>query len=108
MCVKLGQLIRALDDPTSPFFRFSLFLLKMMVLARICWPVAFNMTVGGGLVVAAAVDLTWTLDLKKSFVLFLVHLVLAFIFQARGELCLVQPEPWDWDPAFNIEGSESS
>ncbi|KUI54692.1 putative serine/threonine-protein kinase iksA [Cytospora mali] len=106
--VKYGQFRRSLDDSTSPFFRFVLFVLKMAVLARACWPVSFNMAVGGGLVVAAAVDLSWALDLKRTIILFLVHVVLVFIFQSRGELCLVGPEPWDWDPAFHLHGGSQS
>lgn len=101
--VKYDEAKRALDDPTSPAFRFALFVLKMVALARTCWPLSPNMPVGAGLVVAAAVDLTWALDLKRTIILFLVHLMLVFIFQTRGELCLVGHEPWDWDPAFNLE-----
>lgn len=99
--MKYDEAKRALDDSTSPFFRFALFVLKMAALARACWPVSFNMPVGGGLVVAAAVDLSWALDLKRTIILFLVHLVLVYIFQARGELCLVG---WEWDPGFNLDG----
>lgn len=106
--VKYDRARRALDDPTSPIFRFVLFVLKMVALARACWPLSFNMPVGGGLVVAAAVDLTWALDLKRTIMLFLIHLTLVFIFQARGELCLVGHEPWDWDPAFHLDGGAPS
>lgn len=94
---------RALNYPAPPFFRFVLFVFKMMVLARACWPLAPNMAVGSGLVVMAAVDLSWALELKRTVILALVHVALVFIFQARGELCLVGHEPWDWDPAFNLD-----
>lgn len=106
--VKYEELKRALDDTTSPIFRFALFILKIVALARACWPVTIDMPVGGGLVVAAAVDLTWALDLKRTVILFLVHLVLVYTFQARGELCLSGHEPWDWDPAFNLDGGGPS
>lgn len=103
-----SEVKRALDDPTSPFFRFTLFILKMVVMARACWPVSFNMAVSSGLVVAAAVDLSWTLDMKRTIMLFLVHLLMVFIFQARGELCLIGHEPWDWDPAFHLGSGSPS
>lgn len=95
---RLYQVQHALGQPTSPLFRFGLFVFKMIVLARVCWPNDFNVTMGGGLILAAAVDLSWTFDMHMTLVLFLLHFVPIWYFQRRGELCHSGQEHWDWGP----------
>lgn len=92
----LYQVKHALGQPSPPLFRFVLFVIKVMVLARVCWPNNFNMTVGGGLVLAAAVDLSWVFDLHMTLLLFFLHFVPIWYFHQRGELCHRGQEHWDW------------
>lgn len=93
------QVKHALRHPTPPLFRFTLFVIKMIVLARACWPNNINLTVGGGLILAAAVDLSWTFDMHMTLLLFFLHFVPIWYFRQRGELCPAGREAWDWDPA---------
>lgn len=95
--------IHSLNATSPPAFRFCLFLLKMAVLARACWPGSFNMTVGGALVIAAAVDLSWTLQLWFTGTLTLLHILFVFFFQQWAELCQIRREPWEWSAAFDVD-----
>lgn len=96
--------VHALSAPTSPAFRFVLFVFKIAILARACWPTSVNMAVAGGLLVAAAVDLSWTLEMWITGLLFFLHLIFIFVSQRRAELCQLQHEPWDagWNPSFDV------
>lgn len=87
--------------PTSPSFRFALFILKMTFLARACWPSNFNMVAGGGLVLAAAADLSWTLEMWITGLLLLLHLSLVLLFDRRAQLCQAGPELWEWSSAYD-------
>lgn len=102
--MRYEELTRSLAEPTSPFFRFVLFVVKMVVLARACWPTSFKMAMGGILIIAAAVDLAWVLSLKRSTLFFVLHLALVLTFQRRGDLCLDGHESWDWSPALGQDG----
>lgn len=101
---KYEQLTRALSEPTSPSLRFALFVVKMLVLARACWPASFKMAMGGILIIAAAVDVAWELTLRRSMSFFVLHLALVLIFQRRGDLCLGGHEAWDWSSALPPDG----
>jgi hypothetical protein len=90
--------MRALSEPTSSSVRFALFVVKMLVLARACWPASFKIVMGGILIIAAAVDITWALSLRRSILLFVLHAALVLTFQRRGDLCLGGHEAWDWSP----------
>lgn len=92
------QVRSAMHRPTSPLFRFFLFVVKLTILARVCWPNNFDLTVGGGLILAAAVDLSWTFDLHMSLLLFILHSVPIWYFRQHGELCHSGHEGWDWSP----------
>lgn len=99
------EFTRALSEPTSPFFRFALFVVKMLVLARACWPASFKMAMGGILIIAAAVDLAWVLSLRRSMFFFVLHLALVLTFQRSSDLCLGGHESWDWSSALPQDGS---
>lgn len=92
---------RRLNEPTSPTIRFCLFLVKMAVLARACWPGSF-LAVGSGLVVAAAVDLSWNLELYKTVALMLGHLFFIFLFPGTDKLCAGTGghDGWEWHSEF--------
>lgn len=90
------------NAPTSPAFRFALFILKMTFLARACWPNNFNVVAGGGLVLAAAVDLSWTLEMWLTGLLVLLHFALIFLFHWQAQLCQASPEIWDWSSAYDM------
>lgn len=94
--------MHALNMPTSPTLRFFLFVLKMAVLGRACWPSSFNMAVGGGLVVAAAVDLSYNLEMWITGLLLLLHFTFVLAFRRWAELCQVGHEVWEWHPAFEL------
>lgn len=94
--------VRALNAPTPPAFRFVLFLFKMAVLGRACWPGSFNMTVGGAVLVAAAVDLSWNFEMWITGFLFLLHFIFVVVSQRRAELCQLRHEAWEWHPAFDV------
>lgn len=98
------RLTQSVNAPTSPSFRFALFLLKMTFLARACWPNNFNMVAGGGLVLAAAVDLSWTLEMWITGLLLLLHLSLVLLFDRRAQLCQAHPELWEWTSAYDMHG----
>lgn len=98
------RLTHRISAPTPPSFRFALFLLKMTFLVRACWPNNFNIAAGSGLVLAAAVDLSWTLELWMTGLLLLLHFVLVSLFRWRAHFCQAGPEMWDWNPAFHLDG----
>lgn len=102
--IRYDELTRALSEPTSPSLRFALFVVKMLVLARACWPASFKMTMGGILTIAAAVDLAWTLSLRRSVFFFVIHFALVLTFQRSGDLCLGGHESWDWSSALPHDG----
>ncbi|KAL1879189.1 putative serine/threonine-protein kinase iks1 [Diaporthe australafricana] len=104
MRMRYEELTRALAKPTSSIFRFVLFMVKMAILARACWPLSFTMAMGGTLIIAAAVDLAWVLSLKRSISFFVLHLALVLIFHRRGDLCQSGHESWDWNPAISQNG----
>lgn len=98
-----NQVSHALGQPTPPFFRFLLFVFKMIALARACWPNSFNLAVGGALVIAAAIDLSWMFDMKMTILLFLFHFIPIWYFRGQGELCHTDHDGWEWNPAaFDI------
>lgn len=102
---KYEEFTRALSEPTSPFFRFVLFMVKMLALARACWPASFKMALGGILIIAAAIDLAWELSLRRSIFFFVLHVALVLTFQRSGDLCLGGHESWDWTSALPQDGS---
>lgn len=104
MRMRYEELTRALAEPTSSIFRFVMFMVKMAILARACWPTSFKMAMGGTLIIAAAVDLTWVLSLKRSMSFFVLHLALVLTFHGRGDLCQSGHESWDWNPALSQNG----
>lgn len=94
--------MHTLNMPTSPTFRFFLFVLKMAVLGRACWPSSLNMAVGGGLVLAAAVDLSYTLEMWLTGLLLLLHFTFVLALRKWAELCQVGHEVWEWHPSFDL------
>lgn len=70
----------------------------MIVLGRVCWPNSFNITVGGGLILAAAVDLSWSFEMHMTLLLLLLHFVPIWYLRQQGELCYTGHEGWDWVP----------
>lgn len=90
--------------PTPPAFRFVLFIFKMALLARACWPGGLNVVVGGGLLMAAAVDLTWTLEVWTTALLLVLHLVFVFVLRSRAQLCQAGPELWEWNSGLHPDG----
>lgn len=88
--------------PTPPYFRFTLFILKMTLLAQTCWPNSFNMAAGGGLIMAAAVDLSWTLEMWITGLLLLLHLGFIFTLHSRAQLCQAGPELWEWHSPYHL------
>lgn len=94
--------------PTPPAFRFVLFALKMALLARACWPSTFDVTVGGGLILVAAVDLSWTLEMWITALLLLLHLIFVGVFTSRAHLCQAGPELWEWNSGFHMDGGSEA
>lgn len=88
--------------PTPPAFRFVLFILKMTFLARACWPNNLNMAAGAALVLAAAVDLSWTLEMWITGLLLLLHFFLILLFRQRAQLCPAGPEMWEWSSTYDM------
>lgn len=78
----------------------------MTLLARACWPNNFNMVAGGGLVLAAAVDLSWTLEMWITGLLLLLHFSLVLLFDRRAQLCQPSPELWEWSSAYDMHSGE--
>lgn len=101
-------IVHAMHAPSSPAFRYLLFLSKMAVLARACWPGSFDMTVGGALVLAAAVDLSWNLQLWFTGVLAMLHVLFVLAFQRWAGLCQTRPGPWEWNDVFDYHHAEHS
>ncbi|KAJ4397405.1 putative serine/threonine-protein kinase iks1 [Gnomoniopsis smithogilvyi] len=66
-----------------------------------CWPNNFNVATGGGLVLAAAVDLSWTLEMWITGILLLLHFALVLLFRRQAQLCQASPERWDWSSAYD-------
>lgn len=93
---------------TPAAFRFVLFLVKMSLLGRACWPNSFNITVGAGLIMAAAVDLSWTLETWMTVLLCLLHLLFVFMLRSRAQLCHAGPDTWEWNSGFHIDGARDS
>lgn len=79
-------------------------MVKMLALARACWPASFKMAMGSILIIAAAIDLAWELSLRRSVFFFVLHLALVLTFQRSGDLCLGGHESWDWTSALPQDG----
>jgi hypothetical protein len=62
------------------------------------------MVMGGILIIAAAVDITWALSLRRSIILFVLHFALVLTFQRSGDLCLGGHHSWDWSSALPQDG----
>lgn len=90
--------------PTPTVFRFVLFVFKLALLARACWPGSFNVAVGGAVIIAAAVDLSWTLEGWITGFLLVLHLVFVAVLRSRAQLCQAGPELWEWNSAFHVDG----
>lgn len=60
------------------------------------------MAAGGGLVLAAAVDLSWRLEMWFTGLLLLLHFSLVLLFYRQAQLCQAGPEMWDWSSAYDM------
>lgn len=92
---------------TPPSFRFFLFIAKVTLLAQACWPSSFNTAVGSGLIMAAAADLSWVLEMWLTGLLFAMHLVLILVFQSRAQLCHAESAMWEGNSGFRMGGGDA-
>jgi hypothetical protein len=114
--------VAANGDLIVAFTRLVLFLAKVVILARPCWPYVAKLTIGAPLVGLAGIDLAlpagravtsrgrggpgrheaaaasrWVWDIRTSLSLFFLHVLAVWLASMSGGLCAKHVDQWsEW------------